>query len=75
MADEGNLTPEQTEKLVQFQVNFENFKKFFKKYFFKEITHNESIEECIRLLEAFQWNVEVRKFSFLLAQKFYQFFF
>ncbi|CAF0704875.1 unnamed protein product [Brachionus calyciflorus] len=43
MADDENLSPEQTEKLVQFQ----------------EITHIDSIEECKQLLEAFQWNVEL----------------
>lgn len=43
MADDENLNPEQTEKLVQFQ----------------EITHIDSIDECRQLLEAFQWNVEL----------------
>ncbi|RMZ96522.1 FAS-associated factor 2 [Brachionus plicatilis] len=42
MADEENLSLEQTEKLLHFQ----------------EITHNDSIEECKRLLEVFQWDVE-----------------
>lgn len=43
MADDGDLTTEQTEKLVIFQ----------------DITHIDSIDECKQILEAFQWNIEV----------------
>lgn len=42
MADEGNLSAEQTDQLSTFQ----------------EITQIESIEECKQILEAFSWNVE-----------------
>lgn len=42
MADDGNLSAEQTEQLIYFQ----------------EITQIESMDECKQLLEAFSWNVE-----------------
>lgn len=43
MADDSNLTSEQTDQLICFQ----------------EITQIESIDECKQILEAFSWNVEV----------------
>lgn len=42
MADDSNLTTEQTDQLICFQ----------------EITQIESIDECKQILEAFSWNVE-----------------
>lgn len=42
MADDGNLSGEQTDQLTCFQ----------------EITQIESIDECKQILEAFSWNVE-----------------
>jgi FAS-associated factor 2 len=42
MADDGNLSAEQTDQLICFQ----------------EITQIESIDECKQILEAFSWNVE-----------------
>lgn len=42
MADDSDLTTEQTDQLICFQ----------------EITQIESIDECKRILEAFSWNVE-----------------
>lgn len=42
MADDENLSAEQTDKLIYFQ----------------EITHIDSIEECKQILEAFSWNIE-----------------
>ena len=42
MADDADLSAEQTEKLVYFQ----------------EITHIESFDECKQILEAFEWNIE-----------------
>jgi hypothetical protein len=68
MADDGNLSAEQTDKLIYFQVNEENClhrTKFIHQFLFnyliitKEITHIDSIEECKQILEAFSWNIEV----------------
>ena len=42
MADDADLSAEQTDKLVYFQ----------------EITHIESFDECKQILEAFEWNIE-----------------